>query len=1281
MAVTQNEYTGNGSATTYSFTFPYLQTTDVKVKLDGVTQATTAYTFPTATTVQMNSAPGSNVKVLIYRDTGNDNKKATFYPGSAIKAEDLNDDFDQILYTAQEIDNYAMTTLGDDTMIGNLQMGENQLVFEGATADAHETSIGVVDPTADRTINFPNVSGNVVTTGDTGTVTATMLANVSVNTTELVDSAITTDKINTAAVTTAKIAADAVTGAKIADDQINSEHYVAGSIDTEHIADSQITTAKVAASAITTNQIADDAVTAAKLASNSVVSASIVDGAIVTGDIADNAVTTAKIYADALTGANIADDQINSEHYIDGSIDTAHLADDAVTTAKIAANAVTTSELADAELTTLAGMQSGTASILASGTALAATTTEINSICDGKTVQTTISDTDASYPTSGAVVDYVAAQIAPLGGLEVIGDEDSFPSQPASGVVISIADAGGIVVNGSGVSTTARTSGNGSDNVTINGFPSTLYNTTLTDNMGLLVSSTGSSNTYTYHKLLGKESDIKTLSDDINDFNARYRIASSAPSSNNDDGDLYFDTTAKKMKVYNASTSQWDDVAQSSSSHIVTLSESFNGSLTDFTMSTAATDAQSTIVSINGVIQKPNSGTSTPAEGFAISGNTLKLSNAPATGSTYFVVVLGDTVSIGTPSDNTVATAKIQNLAVTTDKIAADAVTAAKIADDAVGAEHIEVLDANLQLADSVKIQVGTGNDLELYHDGDSSYINHITSGTDFVIDAKSPGDDLILRAADDVNIRVQGNETAINCIGDGAVELYYDDSKKFETLTGGASVTGALDCDSFDCSGSLNVSGNATFHGNLDLHDNDLLRIGAGDDLQIYHNGSHSYLDNNTGSLIIRTNVAADVGGDIFIKPHDNENGINIIHDGAVELYYDGTKQVETTANGLTIHDYELKVQAPAGSSAQLYLYGDNGNDNNDLWYMSAGNGEFYLNYYVGSGTWEKSIACNSDGGVELYYDNALKLHTHADGVKLNDNTYLPDNKQLRFGGDSDFRIFHTGGAHNYISSHTNNIYIQTPNTVEIGSTDTSGSNVETSAKFIRNGSVELYYNDTKVIEAGPNASNARVHGWLEAFWDMGDAGYIYDGTNYPFHKLQSSVNSWAVVVDNSHDSEPYGVFVKFTDVSPDDNTSMFYAGVDGAGYKYKVFADGDVWTSDAGTLTSDATLKENITDATSKLEDLKKLKVRNFNWKASFHPEKSKTKQIGFIAQEVEEVFPGLVTEHDISPDGLEKDHTPIMKKSIKAAWDPIIIKAMQELITKVETLETKVAALEAK
>ena len=52
------------------------------------------------------------------------------------------------------------------------------LVFEGATDDNFETTIAVADPTADRTITLPNRSGTVITTGDTGTVTAAMLASV-----------------------------------------------------------------------------------------------------------------------------------------------------------------------------------------------------------------------------------------------------------------------------------------------------------------------------------------------------------------------------------------------------------------------------------------------------------------------------------------------------------------------------------------------------------------------------------------------------------------------------------------------------------------------------------------------------------------------------------------------------------------------------------------------------------------------------------------------------------------------------------------------------------------------------------------------------------------------------------------------------------------------------------------------------------------------------------------------------------------------------------------------
>jgi hypothetical protein len=121
MAITQNTYTGNGSTVLFSFTFPYLKTTDIKVTLDGT--LTTAYTLANATTIQFNTAPGSGVAIRIYRDTDDAALTAQFYPGSAIRSQDLNDNFTQNLYVTQEIANYSVQTDGSRAMEGDLDMG------------------------------------------------------------------------------------------------------------------------------------------------------------------------------------------------------------------------------------------------------------------------------------------------------------------------------------------------------------------------------------------------------------------------------------------------------------------------------------------------------------------------------------------------------------------------------------------------------------------------------------------------------------------------------------------------------------------------------------------------------------------------------------------------------------------------------------------------------------------------------------------------------------------------------------------------------------------------------------------------------------------------------------------------------------------------------------------------------------------------------------------------------------------------------------------------------
>ena len=357
-------------------------------------------------------------------------------------------------------------------------------------------------------------------------------------------------------------------------------------------------------------------------------------------------------------------------------LDASHLAANSVDTSEIADDAVTNAKLADAELKTLATMQSGTASKLADSTALTSDIADLNQL-DGLQKATTITDDDTKFPTSGAIVDYVAAQLAPIGGLEAIANENSFPNtQPQSGVVISIADAGGMAVASDG---TASGQTVGGTTVNISGIATNFRGSSVAAGVRFLVVSTGAGQNYTYHKATLKEDDLVSLSGDINDFANRYRVGSSNPTTSLDNGDLFFNTSTGKMLVYNGTNAAWEEVQSIGNFFISTLSPAFDGSTQNFTLSDAPTNAQQVLLIIEGVVQKPNAGTSTPTEGFALDGSTVKLAAAPATGASYHAVVMGSTVNIGTPSNNTVTTAILQNNSVSTQKIQDEAITLAKL--------------------------------------------------------------------------------------------------------------------------------------------------------------------------------------------------------------------------------------------------------------------------------------------------------------------------------------------------------------------------------------------------------------------------------------------------------------------------------------------------------------------------------------------------------------------------------------------------------------------------
>jgi hypothetical protein len=173
MATTSNTYTGNGSNKLFSITFPYLETTDVDVYLNGTLQ--TAYTFANATTIEFTTAPANGATVLLKRSTDDAALQATFFPGSSIKAADLNLDFDQVLYIAQETSNEATTatsTAATATTTANTALSQSAAAVSTANTASSNASAAV------STANTASTNAsNAVSTANTASSNATSAVN------------------------------------------------------------------------------------------------------------------------------------------------------------------------------------------------------------------------------------------------------------------------------------------------------------------------------------------------------------------------------------------------------------------------------------------------------------------------------------------------------------------------------------------------------------------------------------------------------------------------------------------------------------------------------------------------------------------------------------------------------------------------------------------------------------------------------------------------------------------------------------------------------------------------------------------------------------------------------------------------------------------------------------------------------------------------------------------------------------------------------------------------
>jgi hypothetical protein len=655
-------------------------------------------------------------------------------------------------------------------------------------------------------------------------------------------------------------------GSSIRAADLNAIHDMGRFAAVEHR--NKIITANIKAGAITSTEIADGTIVDADINSSAAISGSKLqpstgsnagsmsaadkaklDG-IESGATADQTAAEIRTLVESATDSNVFTD---ADHTKLNGIEAGATQDQTAAEIKtlltankleanqLAANSVTTSQIQDAELTTLASMQSGTASVLADSTALTASTAELNQL-DGITLETSLTGTsDTRIPTSKAVNDQILAVTNALGGFVAIADETSFPAtnpdpSNGAGTVVSISQLSSgtsVSVDQFGVATITNGAGTGND-VTITGFPATLRQTNLAADSGLQVQTTTTLHTYTFHKQLASAADIQAISATVNSFSNRYRVSASAPTSSLDGGDLWYDTANSKLMVYSSQDSAWEETTAIGNFFISTLSLSTatgggsatpNGTAYRFTVSNAPTSAQQLLVSVDGVIQKPNAGTTQPSEGFALSGNDIIFSTPPVNGANIFITTLGSTVGIGTPSNNTVTTAILQNASVATAKIADDAVTQAKIADDAVGADQLasnsvvsaSIVDGSIVNADvnasaaiaGTKITPDFGSQA-IITDG----INLQTSNNNDTFKGTSANG--IKIASSSISLQQPSSPNNNYAVfNNNGCDLRVANAQKLVVNSSGTAITGNLDVSS-----GVDVTGNITVTGTVDGRD-----------------------------------------------------------------------------------------------------------------------------------------------------------------------------------------------------------------------------------------------------------------------------------------------------------------------------------------------------------------------------------------------------------------------------------------------------------------------------
>ena len=641
-------------------------------------------------------------------------------------------------------------------------------------------------------------------------------------------------------------------------------------------------------------------------------------------------------------------------------------------------------------------------------------------------------------------------------------------------------------------------------------------------------------------------------------------------------------------------------------------------------------------------------------------------------------------------------------------------------------------MTGDLILGDNVKLEVGntTGGDLQIYHDGSNSYI--VDDGTG----------DLILRGTSNVRIQNGTGESMFTGQSDGSVYIYHNNSTKLHTTATGVTVTGALvvsgtvdgiDIASRDAvlTSTTTTAGNAlpkaggTMTGDLDVQanitadqlimgDNQKIKLGNANDLEIYHNGSASYItDVGEGNLLLSTNGTA-----VILQTSQGEKMVEGVKDGAVNLYHNNVKKIETTSAGATVtgalavtgtvdgvdiasRDAVLTsttttagnaLPKAGGTMTGNTLHGDGVasrygasddlrifHDGTHSYIDDAGTGDLRLR---GTGLSLRSFDTNEpylnaaeNGAVTLYYDNAAKFETTSAGVNVTglvdcDGTSMNDGAVAYYGNNADLRIYHDG-TNSYIDdTGTGDLIIRASDDVHI-----QKYTGETMINCNVDGAVDLYHDNA--LKFSTASYGATVTGTLVATEvsanltkaNSVDSAQYVDGSIDTAHLGNLQVTGAKLALDGRSANATDDVY------SGNQNDFIFYDASDGLRF-YTANAE-DMRLTDGGDLhvdgnviaysstISDERLKHDIEPITDALSKVNQLNGCTFTYNADGK------KSAGLIAQDVEKVLPSAVSESKLP---LKVDDDKEYKVLQYDQTIGLLVEAIKELTAKVEELENK-------